>query len=291
MDETKIEGVATDTTAPAVILHEPEPEEAPLSLVRLGGEELDIQIVTAKRYPRSLKQFQQEAMSMATIDEETAASCFYVLPRAGKKIEGPGVRLAEIVANCWRNLKYGSKVVGETEDRKFVIAEGFAWDLEKNVASAIRVQRRITDKHGKRYNDDMIGTTSNAAASIALRNAIFKVIPMLFVQQIYLAAKKLAIGDAVSLKDRREKMLAYFAKFGVEEARILAKVKKPSIEDIDLTDLELLVGLSTAIKDGDVDVDAAFPAVVADEDKPKTLAEKVKKAKEKVKERQPGEDG
>src|SRR5437867_1005932 len=39
--------------------------------------EIDIQISTAKRYPRSIRRFQQEAQSMACLDEDTAAECMY----------------------------------------------------------------------------------------------------------------------------------------------------------------------------------------------------------------------
>ena len=265
----------------------------PPALVNLGRAELDIQISTAKAYPRSIKQFQQEAMSMALIDEDTAASCFYVLKRRGKdgdvKIEGPGIRLAEIVGNCWRNLRYGAKVLGESEDRKFIIAEGYAYDLEKNVASAIQVQRRIVDKHGKRYTDDMVAVTGNAAGSIALRNAIFKVIPMAYVQPVFEAAKKLAVGDAKSLGDRRKKLVEYFGKLGVSVDQVLAKIEKPSMEDVGLKELEELHGIATAIKEGTSTVDEEFlKGPTAGKEEPKTLAEKVKAAKEQ---REPGSEG
>src|SRR5262249_43901797 len=89
--------------------------------------DVDIQISTAHRYPRSISRFKQAALAMATSDEETAASCFYKLSRGGKEIEGPGVRLAEIVGSAWNNLRYGSRIVGE--DDRWVIAQGMAHDL------------------------------------------------------------------------------------------------------------------------------------------------------------------
>jgi hypothetical protein len=51
------------------------------ALEQIARGEIDIQITTARRFPRSIEQFQKKALSMATIDEETAASCFYVLPK------------------------------------------------------------------------------------------------------------------------------------------------------------------------------------------------------------------
>ena len=78
--------------------------------------EVDIAIATAHKFPRSLKRFQSDATTMATVDLETAAACFYKLPRKNedgstKNIEGPSIRFAEIVASCYKNIRYGSRIV------------------------------------------------------------------------------------------------------------------------------------------------------------------------------------
>jgi len=254
----------------------------PQVMSALERANIDMQITTAKKFPRSVKTFVSKAMSMATLDEDTAASCFYVLPRGGKNIQGPGVRLAEIVAPAYGNLRYGARIVGEDDERRNIIAEAFCHDLESNTHCAIQVKRRITDKQGRRYMDDMITVTGNAACSIALRNVIFKVVPMVYVNQVFEAAKRLAIGDAKSLSDRRNTMLAHFAKLGIQKDRVLAKVSKNSIEDIDLADLEMLLGLATSIKDGDIEIDNAFPKQTNGEEA-KTLSEKVKQVAEAAK--------
>lgn len=224
----------------------------------LARAELDQQVSTAKAYPRSVAKFKAEALTMATLDQETAASCFYSLPRGGKAIEGPSIRLAEIIGSAWGNLNYGARVV--SIDDKFLTAQGICRDLERNVTMTSEVTRRITNKQGQRFNDDMIGVTANAACSIALRNAIFKVVPMAYAKDILAQARKVAIGDAKTLGSRRASMVDYFGKMGVESKRILWLLEKPSIEDIGLDELQVLVGLATAIKDGDTTVDEAFPA-------------------------------
>ena len=66
------------------------------AMVAVARAEIDTQIATARAYPRSLKRFRETATTMATLDEKTAASCFYALPRGGKSIMGPSARLAEI---------------------------------------------------------------------------------------------------------------------------------------------------------------------------------------------------
>lgn len=219
--------------------------------------EVDVQISTAKRYPRSIRAFIELATEMATLDEDTAAACFYALPRGGKTVEGPSARLAEICASAWGHMRIQARVVDE--DERFVTARGESWDLQNNVAIGYEVRRRITDKNGKKFVDDMIGVTSNAAASIALRNAVFKVIPSAFWRPIYLKCRQVAVGKAETLANKRAKMLDYFQKMGVENVRVFGLLGIRGIEDVTLDHMATLHGLATAIKDGDTSVDEAFP--------------------------------
>lgn len=217
---------------------------------------IDMQIATAKQYPRSVDRALKEALTLATLDEDTAASMFYVLPRSGKKIEGPSARLAEVMAYSWGNLRVDADIVAE--DRTHVTAMGTCFDLEKNVAVRVRVKRRITDKHGKRYNEDMIGVTSNAAISIALRNAVFKVVPRAFVDRIYGEARDASIGKAGTMAQKRQNAMEWFAKAGVTEAQVLEILEVRGVDDIGADELITLRGLKTAIKDGETTVEQTF---------------------------------
>lgn len=236
------------------------PEAKISAIEEITRAEIDVQITTAKKYPRNISKFRQDAMSMATADIETAASCFYKLKRGkgeeAKIIEGPSVRLAEIVANAWGNMRYGARIVNEAD--KEVTAQGVAHDLEKNVASTIEVSRRITTKDNRRFGDDMIQVTKNAACSIALRNAIFKTVPFTYAKQIYEQAKKVAVGNAKTLLERRQQMLDSFAKMSVTKKQILEYVEKESVEEIGLTEIELMIGVFNAIKDGDATINETF---------------------------------
>ncbi len=139
--------------------------------------EIDISIATAKRYPRSIQKFKENVLTLATLDQETAESCFYSIRRQGKTIQGPSIRLAEIAVGAWGNIRAGARIVGETADGKFITSVGFCHDLENNVMVAMESRRRITKRNGEKYGDDMIGTTANAAAAIGFRNAVLKVVP------------------------------------------------------------------------------------------------------------------
>jgi len=222
----------------------------------LIGSDVDIQVATAQRYPRSIGKAKERAIELATLDQETAAACIYAIPRAGKIIEGPSARLAEIIATSWGNLRVAAKTIGE--DDKFSYAQAVGWDLETNVAISYETKRRITNRDGKRFGDDMIMTTANAAISIAFRNVVFRVIPRAYVNEIYGAARKAAAGSAKTLKQQRTEMLQYFQDQGVAEQRILDLLSIAKIDEITLDHLATLRGIATSIKSGVTSVEAFF---------------------------------
>lgn len=228
----------------------------------LNKAEIDQQIATAKKYPRSIKRFRDEALQMVTLTEAIAKDCVYALPRKDrqtgqtKTIEGPSARFGEIVASAWGNCRAGARVVGESSE--FVTAQGVFHDLERNVSITYEVQRRITGSNGRRYSVDMIGVTANAACSIALRNAILKGVPKAFWAEMYAAARKTIAGDVKTLANRRADAIAEFAIFGVSEQQILATLGKAGAQDITIDDLVTLHGFLTAIRDGDSTPEAIF---------------------------------
>ena len=219
--------------------------------------EVEAQLDAAHRYPRSITKFLQQAITMATISQEVAESCIYSLPRDGKMITGPSVRLAEICASAYGNLQVAARVL-DAEDTH-ITAQGAAWDMEKNLRCTVEVRRRITNRNGRRYSDDMVVTTGNAAASIALRNAIFRVVPRAYVDGVYAKARSVAVGDARTLEARREQVLQRLGALGVTQDRVLLRLEVNGITDIGIEQLETLIGLGTAIKDGSQSIDEAFP--------------------------------
>ena len=232
--------------------------------------EIDVQIATAKRFPRSLKTFKDRALEMATLDQDTAESCIYALPRDGKTIEGPSARLAEILASAYGNMRIEGRPVDD--DGRFITARGTAFDIQNNVLIAFETKRRITSKNGKRFSDDMVGVTSNAATSIAIRNAVLKVVPKAFWGPVYEACRQVAVGDASTLVKRRDTMLTYFLKLGVIHEKVFRLLEVKGVEDITLEHMGTLKGLATAIKEGDTTVDEAFAGPTRDPkptDKPK----------------------
>jgi hypothetical protein len=227
------------------------------AVAAITRSEIEAQLDAAHKYPRSIGKFGVTATKLATYSQAIAESCMYSVPRSGKTISGPSVRLAEIVASCYGNLHYGSRIVDA--DDTHVTAQGVAWDLEKNLRVTVEVKRRITDRNGRRFNDDMVTVTGNAAASIAVRNAIFRVVPRAYVDTIYEDAKQLVTGDAKSFVARRDDFLVRLLKLGVSQERVLARLGKPTVSDMEPDDLTTLVGLGNAVRSGAVSLDEAFP--------------------------------
>lgn len=231
-----------------------EVEATTLDMVEKAS--VDIQVATAKKFRRNINRCVDNAIAMATMDHEIAKSCSYALPRGKKPIVGPSVHLAKIIASNWGNLRTESKVVRITD--KHVISRGTCWDLENNVASAFEVRRSIVDKDGKRYSDDMITVTGNAANAIAYRNAVFAVIPRYITDRVYDAARTYITGD-LSNENKiikvRQNILTSFKNYNISEAEVLKLCGKQTIQQIGPEEISLLIGFGQSLKDGDTTVE------------------------------------
>lgn len=218
---------------------------------------VDSQVATAKRYPRDIRRSIDNSVVMATMNQETAQSCSYALPRGGKPITGPSVHLAKIIVSNWGNMRTEAKVVQITD--KQVISRGTCWDLENNVASAFEVRRSIIGKNGQRFSDDMITVTGNAANSIAYRNAVFAVIPKAITDRVYYAAQKFITGDLSDsdklLKVRTGVMNNFKNNYGITEEEVVKMCGKQTVNQIGADEISMLMGTIQALKDGDTTVD------------------------------------
>lgn len=217
---------------------------------------IDQQITTAKAYPRSITEFQRELKSLATMNKETAESCFYALKRGGRVIEGPSVRFAELVMYAFPNVRAQTWISGI--DETHITAEGMLFDLERNRAIKSMVKRRITDKYGKRYNEDMITVTGNAASAIAFRNAVFAGIPRALYGSILEQAKRASLGDG-TIQQKQEQAARWFGNRGITEEQILGFLEVKGWPDVGEEELILLRGVRTAVEDKEADINDLFP--------------------------------
>jgi hypothetical protein len=220
--------------------------------------ELDSQIATARQYPRSLKTAIDNIMSLATLDEQTAAENMFALPRGGKPIRGPSIRLAEIIAQQWGNCRVEARVIAIDRANKVITAEGTFHDLETNSAMRSVVQRRISDKRGRLFNDDMIVVTGNAACSIARRNAVLAGVPKAVWRKAYEASERVVAGDIKTLATRRDGAIKAFATYGVKPEQVFAALDVKGLDEIMLEHIPTLLGMFSALKDGETTVEEMF---------------------------------
>lgn len=242
---------------------------------------VDSQVATAKQYPRDLARSVNNSIAMATMDAATAQSCGYALPRGGKPITGPSVHLAKLIVSNWGNMRAEAKVVQITD--KQVISRGTCWDLENNVATAFEVRRSIVGKNGKRFSDDMITVTGNAANSIAYRNAVFSVIPKAIIDKVYQAAQHYITGDLSDeekLVTRRKKCIDFFkSEYGITEDEVVMLCGKQTVNQIKADQIALLLGITQSLKDGDTTVEDLMKPYRAEENKKTILAKATEAAK------------
>lgn len=220
--------------------------------------EIEAQVDRARRYPRGLARAQAAIHSLVMLDEQSASECVYALPRGGKPIKGPSVRFAEIVASQYGNCHVGSRVVAVDRFEKVVIAEGVFIDYETGLRITEQTQRRIVDRNGRLYNDDMIVVTGNAARSIAARNAVLKGVPKPIWAKAYQAAERVIAGDVKTLAVRRVEAIAAFAVFGVKPEQLFAALEIDGAEDIGLDEIGTLIAMHRAIKSGESTVEDFF---------------------------------
>lgn len=255
-------------------------------LESVNRADVDAQVATAKNYPRDLKRAINNSVAMATMDYATAQSCGYALPRGGKPITGPSVHLAKLIVSNWGNIRCEAKVVQVTD--KQIVSRGTCWDLENNVATAFEVRRSIIGKGGKRFSDDMITVTGNAANSIAYRNAVFSVIPKAVTDRVYQATQHFICGDLSSedqLISRRKKCIDFFKdEYGITEEEVVMLCGKQTVNQIKAEQIALLLGITQSLKDGDTTVEELMKPYRKEENK-KTIAEKAAEAAKKTDEK------
>ena len=251
-EQEHLEAIAVETSALAVM------ERA----------EIDMQIATAKRWPRSLSVFTKKAIAMVSIDEETNEKCLYCRP-VGKsengEIEyarGESIRLAEIVAGCYGNIRVAGMITEMAP--RYVKAIGIAHDLENNYAAKAEAVEATVTRQGFPFSERMRVVVAKAAQSKAIRDAIFRIVPKSLCKSIIAVAQDIALGKGEPLETRRTRVIEWINKLGIEPIRVYTAIGVKGPKELDNDKLAVLTGLKTAIKDGDTTIDDAFPPITKD---------------------------
>ncbi|MES0168196.1 hypothetical protein NKJ87_19775 [Mesorhizobium sp. M0027] len=243
--------------------------------VQLAMAELNQDVITARAFPRSVATVMRNITELVMLDEQTAKECVYAVPRDGKTIRGPSIRLAEIIASQWGNCHCASRVVHVDKIEKYVESEGIFHDLETGLKRTARTRKNISKRDGGLYSQDMIMTAGNAAASIGMREAILKGVPKAVWRQAFEHAENVIRGDVTTLVERREEAMKALAGIGVTPDRVFAAVGVVGLEEIGLEELADLYAMYQGVKNKETDVDEVFPAVKKGGDQPSGLKGKL----------------
>lgn len=249
----------------------------PTMLEAINRSEIDTQVSTAHAYPRDEERALAKMAKLACMDADTAADCFYKLSRKGAdgtmtEIDGLSVRMAEIIAACWGNLRVQARIIGN--DGKWITAQGVCHDLESNVAVSKEVKRRITTKNGYTYSEDMQVVTGNAACAIAYRNAVLAVVPKAVTNSVIKKVRSMMAEAEMDVPKVRQQTLKWWATKGVTEEQLLEYLQLDHVDAIDKEQLYTLRALAQAINEGTTTISETFVMPVEQA----KVAEKVKSA-------------
>ena len=232
----------------------------PSALEALQRAEVDIAIATAKKYPRDIAHAIKTAKELALRNAKIAATCNYALPRGGKKLVGPSVHFARIVNYAWRNSTAVSRVIGC--DRANAHLQGVFHDLESNVRVGFEMDWPVQPPHTDtvaRWNDQM-NLAKRAGAAVALRTAIFNVIPLVLFEDIAEEAKRVALGGGKTFAEQRSNAISVCKELGITQPMIYRALEVGGLESINTDHLIWLHAALQSIRDGTLTREEIFGA-------------------------------
>lgn len=218
-------------------------------------QEVQAALVIAKRFPRD------EVAAFARIMKACnrlglAEQAIYALPISGKNHEGPSIRLAEVMAQAWGNIKFGIKEISRTQGRSHCAA--YCWDQETNGMSEseftvdhwIEVGKNGAPKTKKILTDpvEIDRLIANRGAR-KLRNCILSVMPSDVIDDAMRACRAtLAKGGGEPLSDRIRKAVVAFESVAVSKQMLEEYLKHP-IEETMGEEIVGLMGIYKSIVD------------------------------------------
>lgn len=233
-------------------------------LEAINRSEVDIQVATAHRFPRDIEKCRANILALAAMDDTVAYNCFYHLERKDKDgnksvIEGPSIRLAEIIAASWKNLRIAARIIGN--DGKTITAQGVCHDLETNVAYSVETKRSILTSKGYTYSQDMQVVVGNAAAAIALRNAICKIVPAVLINSCIKSIQQKALEHIKQqgVGSQWTQWLGFMqGTYKLTEKDILDYLGRKDGSEVTAEDIQKLAGAYNAIKESTTTVEEVF---------------------------------
>lgn len=214
-------------------------------------QEAQAAFVVAKRFPRH-ELHAEDKIIEACQRISLAEMAEYAYPRGGVQVTGPSIRLAEVMARLWGNMRYGFRELSQSGGVSEV--QAYAIDLETNA-----LQERVFQvKHTRAARGQLTQLTdprdiyeliANQAAR-RVRACILALIPGDVQEKAIQTCRETLSGASDEpLKERVRKMLTAFTEFDVTEDMIERRLGK-KISAIKEPDLLKLRQIYTSLNDG-----------------------------------------
>ncbi|MDT2604953.1 hypothetical protein [Enterococcus dongliensis] len=223
-------------------------------------EEVKGQIFMAKQFPRN--PFEAEKRIIDSCKRRSLAStAMYSYPRGKTNVQGPSIRLAEVLAQNWGNISFGVKELEQRPGES--VAMAYAWDVETNTRQEkiFTVPHLRYTKYGTTKLEDPRDIYEMVAnnGSRRLRACILGVIPGDIVELAIEECNKTLAGENASpLKDRLSRAFTSFKEnFDVTQEMIEDYFGYKS-HDFSEKNFSDLIGIFNSLKDGNAKVKDYF---------------------------------
>lgn len=180
-----------------------------------------------------------------------AETALYAYPRGGHLIEGPSIRLAEVLARSWGNCRVGITIHSQTKQK--TEARAYAYDLQTNymIDQDFTVPHIRTTKKGTKTLTDERDIRELVAniGSRHLRGCILRLIPADVVEDAVNQVKKTLVSTDIPISEQVKKMVTAFNDLGVKVEHLEKKLG----HNLDATVPQEIVTLKSiwrSLKDG-----------------------------------------
>lgn len=213
-------------------------------------QEIQAALVIAKKFPRD-EHAAYNRIVAACQRKTFAEQALYAYPRGDELVEGPSIRMAELMAQSWGNLSFG---VRELEQRNGEsLAQAFAWDMETNTRQVKEFtvpHKRFTKRGSYTLTDprDIYELVANSGAR-RMRACILGVIPVDVVDAAVVEVKKTMARDEAPLAERITKMVSAFAQIHVTK-EMLEKRLAHNIEATTAHEIVTMLAVYKSIREG-----------------------------------------
>jgi hypothetical protein len=231
--------------------------------------EMQALIFVAQSTPRNIVAINRKIMENCS-RKSFAEKAMYALPRKSGTIAGPSIRLLEMLANSYHNVRFGIRELEVTEE--YTKSEAYCWDLENNIYSSksFTVRHvRYTKATGNNRIEDQTEINMIVAnyGSRHLREVIRRVLPedLLETAVRECAATLKRKDDPIPISERIKRMHQKFLKVNVSKEMLENRLGH-SLETSNEDELDDLYLIFVTLKNGEGKVEDYFQTQAKAED-------------------------